>query len=98
MNAETIKKANELQKEIETLSEFLTIIEPTGNIQRGSGVWDISAFINVKIKKTFEFFGSRNVGREHMAKVIIVPNQLIDELHQVCKKKLNKLKRELSQL
>lgn len=95
---EKLRQANELQAKIKDLEEFLHVINPKLNVQRGSGQWDIGVVIKTKINKSLSIFGSRWYGLGHREEEIRIPNTVIDELHSVFKTKLNALKEEFNNL
>lgn len=93
-----LQQANQLQAKIKELEEFLKIIDPHWNIQRGSGQWDIGVVIKTKVSKSISIFGSRWNGIGHREEEIRIPNTVIDELYSLFQIKLNTLKEEFDNL
>lgn len=94
----TILKINELNGSIRKLKYFITTVDPDHNVRRGSGSYDIDAVLKVKTDKSFSILGSRWIGFGSHEAEINVPNDLIEELQQLAKNRLNALQQELDSL
>lgn len=95
---EKIYRINELNDSIHKLDYFINTVDPEMNIQRGSGSFDINAIIKIKMVKSFSIFASRYYGCGTRNQEIPVPNELIEELNILVRKRRDTLNAELKDL
>lgn len=94
---EKLETAKELAKEISDLEYFIQTLDAK-QVVNGSCKKDVTAFINIDIKKTFSIAGFRLFSFDSDHSTVIVPDSAIVEIVLVSKVRLENLKEKYASL